>query len=287
MKAKPEQRRAASQKPDAHEIHLANSLAWNLTLPYYEAKAARALPLLRAGKVFLHPIEQRLLRSRLPAQTVVHLQCAGGVETLSLVNAGASHVIGIDIAESLIGCARRLGEQLNAPAEWLVADVLDPPRSLRSCADGIYTGQGALPWVHDLAAWARAVAAILRPDGWLVLFDLHPCSVMFDEDAQELSSTGVTYFAPLLRWSRWTGAYIGSLQDSAALKQSKKVARVWPPSAVISALLDAGLNVNGFGEYPDAYWDAFPALQPADRRKVPCTYSVTATKPAGSGHAGG
>jgi hypothetical protein len=60
---------------------------------------------------------------------------------------------------------------------------------------------------------------------------------------------------------------------------SERTARLWPPSAVVQGLIDAGLRIEVFGEYPDAYWDAFPCLDAADRRRIACTFSVVARRP--------
>jgi hypothetical protein len=56
--------------------------------------------------------------------------------------------------------------------------------------------------------------------------------------------------------------------------KSASTKRAWPVSQVISALLTVGLTLTNFTEYSEAYWDEFPNLPDAERRKFPNTYSL-------------
>ena len=260
-------------------VHEENRAAWNQAAPYYRARAERRLEELRAGRVLLHPIERRLLGDfDGRVDLAVHLQCSAGVEAISLWNAGAGGVAGIDGAADLLAIAEWLGREVGAPARWYCRDVTDPPAELRRSADLVYTGQGSVLWIHDLAAWAETVRFLLAPGGRLVLFDLHPMSALFEADSDVLQATGRSYFAPRLRFRRWPAGYVGDALP-ADIDVSERTARLWPPSAVVQVLIDAGLRIETFGEHPDAYWDAFPRLDPADRRRVACTFSLVARRP--------
>jgi len=54
--------------------------------------------------------------------------------------------------------------------------VIGLPYELDSSADLVYTGRGALCWLHDLAAWAAVVARLLKPGGVVHILDDHPVS---------------------------------------------------------------------------------------------------------------
>ena len=71
----------------------------------------------------------------------IHLQCAGGRETLSLWNQGAAEVIGVDISDTMIACAQAKSDRLRAPATWYCCDILDTPSVLNRTADLVYTGR--------------------------------------------------------------------------------------------------------------------------------------------------
>jgi SAM-dependent methyltransferase len=269
----------------AVDQHRTNARAWNQTADWYRAKLAEAEPALRSGGSTLHPVESRLLGSlgelRTWCMTAVHLQCAAGMDTISLANLGAARVVGIDIAEDLITIARRFGEDLGAPATFVCADVLDVPGDLLGTADLVYTGKGALHWIFDIKAWGRSVADLLKPGGVALVFDFHPMMWLFRNDQTRLAATGVSYFAPVISYREWPEHHVGELAIPAKNIVTKKL-RPWPPSAVIQTLVDAGLQLESFGEYPDTLtydWTAYPQLPAAERRKIATTYSVLATKP--------
>ncbi len=43
----------------------------------------------------------------------------------------------------------------------------------------MYTGKGALIWMPDLAGWAREVARLLRPAGYLFIYEAHPAVILW------------------------------------------------------------------------------------------------------------
>src|SRR5262245_5877000 len=156
-------------------MHAANRLAWDEAAERYEGWLAEAVELIRGGGTNLLPPEIALigdLRGR--CHRAIHLQCAGGRDTLSLWKLGADEVIGIDFSPRMLDLARRLTEAVDAPARWTEADVLDAPVELDGTADLVYTGRGSLMWLQDLDGWADVVARLLAPTGRFVLFEGHP-----------------------------------------------------------------------------------------------------------------
>ena len=70
-------------------MHAANRLAWDEAAERYEGWFEEAVELIRSGGCNLYPVEQDLigdLRGR--CRRAIHLQCAGGRDTLSLWNLG-------------------------------------------------------------------------------------------------------------------------------------------------------------------------------------------------------
>ena len=268
---------------DAVEVRLRhedNRRAWNQAAQQYRAGLDDAVEYLRAGGVHLHPLEREHLGD-LGAwcDLAVHLQCASGKDTLSLLNAGAGRVVGVDIAEGHIANARQVSERLGgAAASWYRCDVLDTPHELDGTADLVYTGRGALGWVHDLDGWAAVVGRLLRPGGLFHVLDDHAGAYLFDPAASELRPSGADYFANVTGSRGWTEQYVGDLGREKA-EHAVKHERLWPPSAVFGALIRVGLVVEQFGEHPDEYWPAFPHLEPQLRRRLPMTYTITARKP--------
>jgi SAM-dependent methyltransferase len=167
--------RPESLAKDAQEVrerHEANRLAWNEGAAYYTAGLEDTLAFLRNGGSNLHPIERTSLGDlRAWCTTAIHLQCASGRDTLSLWNEGVERVIGIDISDVHIANARRLSQALRAPATWYRCDLLETPHALDGCADLVYTGRGALCWLHDLDRWAAVIFRLLKAGGILHLFE--------------------------------------------------------------------------------------------------------------------
>src|SRR5205807_176784 len=152
----------------------------------YEQWIARDIEFLRGGGKNLMAPELRFLQDLSSwCGRAIHLQCAGGRDTLSLWNHGAREVIGIDISDRMIECARRKSQALGAPAAWHCCDVLQAPHELDGTADLVYSGRGALCWVLDIAAWANVVARLLKPGGRLYVFEGHPLDWVWDCEAAE------------------------------------------------------------------------------------------------------
>jgi SAM-dependent methyltransferase len=267
---------------DAQEVrqrHEANRRAWNEGAAHYTAHFEETLAFLRVGGSSLHPIERANLGDlRTWCETAMHLQCASGRDTLSLWNEGAARVIGVDIADVHIANARRLSAALGAPATWYRCDVLETPSALDRQADLVYTGQGALCWLHDLDAWATVVWRLLKPGGLLHLFDDHPVTWLFEMDAATYVASGLNYFTHSETSRGWPSTYIGDL-GRPITQHARKYERLWPLSAVFQALRRAGLVIEHLGEHPDQYWHNFPNVRPELVGRIPMTFSLMARRP--------
>jgi len=113
---------------DVGGMHAANRAAWDEAAERYEGWLPEAIELIRSGGTNLFGAEIELigdLHGR--CRRAVHLQCAGGRDTLSLWNLGADEVIGIDFSPRMLELARRLTGATGAPARWIEADVLETP----------------------------------------------------------------------------------------------------------------------------------------------------------------
>ena len=262
-------------------MHQSNRAGWNEGAERYAEENAERIAFLRAGGQALLAPEVRLLGD-LGAwcRRAIHLQCAAGTDTLSLWRLGAAEVVGVDISDAMIALAEEKSAALAAPARWFRSDVLATPHELDGTADLVYTGKGALNWLHDIDAWARVVARLLTPGGRFYLFEGHPITWIFEHDAPELrlDPRYGDYFSTRAEPDQgWPADYIGELsrpRDQLAIKWERQ----WPFGVVINALIGAGLRVEHFEEHPDEYWTQFPNLPPAVRRKFPHTYSLLMRK---------
>src|ERR671910_387581 len=121
---------------DVRGWHAANRAAWDEAAERYEGWFDEAVALISGGGSNLFPVEQDLigdLHGR--CRRAIHLQCAGGRDTLSLWTLGADEVVGVDFSQRMLGLARRLTEATGAPARWVEADVLEVPHELDGTGD--------------------------------------------------------------------------------------------------------------------------------------------------------
>jgi SAM-dependent methyltransferase len=271
----------ARNAAEVRERHQANREAWNQGAAAYARSRGRTLDFLAAGASNLHPIERAMLGDLSRFGRAIHLQCASGGDTLSLLNEGVGSVVGIDISDVHIDNARSMASALSFDAEFVRCDVLDVPERFSNTADLVYTGRGALNWLHDLEAWAGVVARLLKPGGLVSIFDGHPLTWLFDQDAATLVPSGIRYLRHAESSKGWPDTYIGDLGLSAD-ELAVMWERAWPPSAVFTALRGAGLVVEHFGEHEDGYWNEFPNLPNKVRATLPLTYSFVARKPSAS-----
>ena len=269
----------AGETADVAGMHASNRAAWDEAAERYEAWFDEAVDLIRSGGVNLFGAEVELigdLHGR--CRRAIHLQCAGGRDTLSLWNLGADTVVGVDFSPRMLDLARRLTEATGAPATWILADVLDTPHDLDGTGDLVYTGRGSLIWLQDLDPWAAVVARLLAPDGRFVLFEGHPAEWLFDaDDDGHWIATDYDYFGGAEASKGWAPEYIDhlSIDDD---DQSWKFARAWTLGEIVTALLRAGLRLEALTEYPIDWWSGHDDVRASDRGRIPLSFSITARR---------
>ena len=263
------------------DIHQANRVGWNEGAQAYEDDLQDRIEFLRTGGANFCPPEYAYLQDLQSwCRRAIHLQCAGGTDTLSLVNLGAHEVIGVDISERMLAVARQKSEALGANASWVHSDVLQTPHDLDLTADLVYTGRGALCWIMDIEAWAKVVARLLRPKGRLYVFEGHPFSTLWslESDHFELDPEFGDYFnkEPLAD-AGWPETYIGDL-GKPKQEHATKYERQWTLGDIVNAVISAGLTIQRLEEHPDSFWNSHPNMSPEELKKIPQTFSLSAIK---------
>jgi SAM-dependent methyltransferase len=195
----------------------------------------------------------------------VHLQCHIGTDTISLSRLGA-RVTGLDFSSASLAQARTLAARAHADVEFVEAEVYDAPKVLEQAAfDLVYTGIGALCWLPDVAHWARVVSALLRPGGRLFLREGHPMLWALDDPRDDgVLAVEYAYFErpePLV-WEE-TGSYVAT-----EVRFTHNVTHSWNHGIgeVVTALMDAGLDLTMLREHDSVPWDALPGQMTRDER---------------------
>jgi SAM-dependent methyltransferase len=269
----------AGERQDVRGMHDANRRAWDEAAERYEGWFDEAVELIGRGGSNLFPVEARLLGDlHGRCRRAIHLQCAGGRDTLSLWNLGAAEVVGIDFSPRMLELARRLTDAVGAPARWFEADVLDAPTELDGTGDLVYTGRGALMWIQDLDAWAAVVRRLLVPGGRFVLFDGHPVEWLFDVGPDgSWVATDYDYFAGPEASKGWAPEYIDRL-SRADEDQHWKFARAWTLGEVVTSLLRGGVAIDEVAEHPVDWWGGHADARPEERGRIPLSFSIVGTR---------
>jgi len=174
------------------------------------------------------------------------------------------------------------------PARFVSADVYDAPEVLGTQFDVVYTGRGALCWLPDMQRWAGVVARLLRPGGTFYLTEFHPTEWVFAENDLTVK---YDYFTPP---SGLPYTYVGSYADpDAETVHNQTVQWNHGIGEVLTALIDAGLEIRLVREHDRSEYRRWPFLQrtdaagwglPDDMPSLPLMYTVRAvTRPAPPG----
>ena len=268
-----------AERSDVAGMHRSNRIAWDEAAERYEGWLNEAIDLIRGGGTNLLEPELDLigdLHGR--CRRAIHLQCAGGRDTLSLWNLGAEEVIGVDFSPRMLELAGRLTASTGAPARWILSDVLDLPHELDGTADLLYTGRGSLMWLQDLDAWAAVLDRLLAPDGRLVLFEGHPAEWLFDvDDDGRWFATDYDYFAGPEASKGWAQGYIDRLSIDEP-DQAWKFARSWTLGEIVTAIVGAGLRIERLTEHPTDWWGGHADVRPEEQGRIPLSFSIVARR---------
>nr|WP_277349761.1 class I SAM-dependent methyltransferase [Planosporangium thailandense] len=193
------------------------------------------------------------------------MQCHIGTDTLSLHRLGA-RMTGLDFSGAALAQARRLAADADAEIDFVESDVYDAANVLPPGAfDLVYTGVGALCWLPDIRRWARVVSALLRPGGRLFIREGHPMLwALTDSRGDGLLAVEYPYFErpePVV-WDE-PGTYV---QTDVAFTHT--VTHEWNHGLgeIVTALLDAGLDLTMLVEHDSAPWNALPGWTVVDGR---------------------
>ena len=218
----------------------------------------------------------------------VHLQCHIGTDTISLARLGAT-MTGLDFSGASVAEARRLSALAGTPVDYVQSNIYDALDVLEVAGyDLVFTGIGALCWLPDVNRWAEVVSALLRPGGRLFIREGHPMLWALDESREDELVVGFPYFErpePLV--DDYPGTYVTTQAEF-----THNVTHSWNHGLgeIITALIDAGMQLTGLAEHDSVPWEALPGQMEKtelgewrvrDRPwRLAASYTLQATKPS-------
>lgn len=230
----------------------ANKDLWNAKTPIHDKSSFYDVPGFKAGKTTLRSVELEEL-GNVKGKSLLHLQCHFGMDTMSWAREGAV-VTGMDFSDAAIDRAKELASELNIPAEFVCCNVYDLPQHLKGNFDMVFTSYGTIGWLPDLDKWASVVKHFLKPGGTFYIVEFHPFIWMHDPG---MSNIEHSYFNDAVIAEENEGTYA---DRGAEIKQSEYG---WnhPSSEVLNALINVGLTIEHFNEFPFSTWDCFSNLK--------------------------
>ncbi len=252
---------------------------WDERVPRHAASELYDLDGVVAGRDDLRPWEDTEL-GPLTGLEIIHLQCHIGTDTVALARR-AARTTGLDFSAPALAVAAELARRCDLDIEWTCADVYDAVEATAGRKfDVVYTGVGALGWLPDLDRWATVVTALLRPGGMLYVTELHPMWVALVEDGRTICQPAIN-----AEFALWDDGEQGSYAaPEAVFEHTASWERLHSTSDVLSAILDAGLQIELYHEY-DVTPSPTPWLVrgddglyhfPPDMHRFPLTYSLRA-----------
>jgi SAM-dependent methyltransferase len=260
-----------------HDTHMqVNRTGWDLRTPFHASSTFYALSNFRFGAITLCPPECELV-GNVAGLRLLHLQCHFGLDTLSWARLGAVST-GVDFSPIALDRARLLSREIGVTANFVEADVQRLDDTFAGSFDLVVTSYGVLCWLSDLPGWAAGIRKSLRIGGRFVLVEYHP---ILDVLNNGKISGHKQYFG--------AGAHIeqacGTYADHSAPISYLQCRWQHPISEVMMALVNAGLSVAQFHEYPYSSYKLFPELDQqrngvwydsTNQSRKPFMYSIVA-----------
>ncbi|KIM99758.1 hypothetical protein OIDMADRAFT_181148 [Oidiodendron maius Zn] len=195
-------------------------------------------------------------------KTCVHLQCHIGTDTLGLARLGATSVTGLDFSPKSLTEANKLaaatigsgGEKI----KFVESSVYDALNVLpEGHFDLVFTGVGAICWIHSIQNWAEVVSKLLKKGGRLFIREGHPMLWTLDDKRSDLLQVKYPYFErekPTIFED--AGTYVGGGQHK--FENTQSVEFNHGIGEIIQALLDHGMRITAMEEHQSVPWEALP-----------------------------
>jgi len=238
---------------DLKKYTAANREAWNEAMPKHQEsngdKWDQAFS--TAGFSVIKEPELSLLNSiNLAGQKVAHVCCNNGVELMSLKNMGAGECVGFDISDKAVQEAQKRADRFGIECEFVQADIYEIPEKYNDSFDIVYISIGCLGWMPGIQRFFGKIAALLNESGELFIHESHPFSEMLPGDDLEHKDP-LKIIEPYFKKEPYVDNdgidYVGKT----TYKSKTMYWFVWTLSDILMGIIDNGMKLRHFSEYPD------------------------------------
>lgn len=230
-----------------------NKEAWDEVIPMHQAASKEKLDLLFSNPSYIYQNDEQLLEIlkevNVKGKDVIQLCCNNGTELLSLKNMGANRCVGVDISVMAITEAQERATRHGIDCQFICSDVYDIPEEYFNSFDIAYFTAGSIGWLPDINKVFEIVFNLLKEKGKVLIHEIHPFSEMLPFDNNDLENR-LQIIEPYFR----SKAIVenGSLDYVGGTEYVAKT-QYWfvhTISSLIMALVNNGLKINFFAEYP-------------------------------------
>lgn len=255
-----------------------NKKLWNDKTDIHVTSGFYDVPSFLTGKSSLNSIETGLL-GNIEGQSLLHLQCHFGLDTLSLASMGA-RVTGVDLSDRAIEKAKELSRKTKQQANFICSDIYGLRDTLSGTFDIVYTSYGVIGWLPDLKKWAQVIHHYLKPGGLFLLVEFHPIVWIFDGQFQYVKHSYFNYETII---EKTTGTYA----EPQAPIENQSVSWNHSISEVLNAIIENGMEIRQFNEYDYSPYNCFKNTIETENgkyrikslaNKIPMVFAVKARK---------
>lgn len=252
----------------------ANRAMWNETADIHAANYVEQLfeRVKAADYNRFDAVEKRIFAEiGLQDKAVIQLCCNNGRELISVKKAGAGRCVGIDLSDKFIAQAQDLARAGGVEIEFVRSNVYEISRKYDGQFDLVYVTIGAMGWLPDLPTFFEIISRLLKTNGQLFIYEMHPILNMFDPQKGLIVDASYFRTEPFVE---------GETPDYMDPTKTVHTVSYWFPhkmSDVIGGCLAHGLTLTHFQEYPHDISNAYAAFEHFDK-KPPLSYSLVARK---------
>jgi len=219
-----------------------------------------------------------LMKIPLEGKHVAQLFCNNGSELLSIVNTMGTSGVGFDISDEFISEAKEIAESAQLNCRFVRTDIDHLSEKYNHLFNMLLLTAGSMTWIHDLAELFKKVNGLLKPGGYLVIYEIHPFTNLFawkgesEYDSSNPYKIAYKYFRDD-PWINNNGAdYIGKM----SYKSKTFISFAHKLSDIITAIGANEIVIEEFMEYPH---DVSAHLNNIEMDKIiPLSYTIIGRK---------
>jgi len=232
-----------------------NREAWNEALTYHQKARNNSLQIGFATPEFTtlnrdcdDVLIDKIRSMDISGKTISQMPCNNGRELLSLMRLGAKEAVGFDISDIAIEEAKQLAEISGLNAKFERIDILEIDRKYNEYFDFIYISEGSLQWFPNLNDYFSVVSRLLKKNGEILIFEMHPFAYFFEND---YSPENQNFDKMISYFDKGPFNYKNGLDYIGGVQYEAKECHwfMHKMSDVINALLQNGIQITQFNEY--------------------------------------